>query len=91
MQVAPHITVTDPKNAVFKVELRFGGWPRLREIVDHAECGIVERRTGWITKEFSISGDEAALNRFVSAMWNDDLLGQQFRLQMRALGVKRDV
>lgn len=87
MSRAPTIKITDPKDAVLKCELSIGGWDRIRRVADEAECGLVERRVGFITKEFAVTGDEPALNRFVHVMWDDDLLGRDFRVQLRAASV----
>jgi hypothetical protein len=84
MSRAPHVSVTDPSGrAFFSVELSWGGWATMRKIADQAECTCFETRVGLFTKEFVIRGDEAALNKLVGLVWDDPVLGQSFRNEIR--------
>lgn len=85
MSTAPRLKIMDPANAHLSCEIGIGGWSTIRKIADLASCTLVERRVGFITKAFKVSGDAATLNAFVQLMWNDELLGLDFRTQMRAL------
>lgn len=79
MRSAPTLRVTDPANAFIAVTVRIAGWREVRRLVHWAGCKLEERRTGLITKRFTVTGDERSLNKFVALAWNSELLGRQFR------------
>jgi hypothetical protein len=81
----PHLRIVDPDNAFFQVDLRIGGWHRLRVLADEAECILHERTVGLITRRFKITGDEDQMNRFLQLAWDDDILGLQFRTELRRM------
>lgn len=88
--IAPRVTVTALSGtAYFECCLTWGGWREMRSLADRAECTCDEKRVGLFTKEFTVRGNEAALNLFMQLVWKSDALGEQFRNEIRKAATKR--
>lgn len=76
---APRVKITDPARASIAIDACLGVWTKLRDYAHRSGCKLVEKRIGLITKRFTVTGDETALNGFIGRVWHDEYLGPELR------------
>lgn len=81
-QYPPKLRVTDPATAFIGIEGRFMAWSEIRRIVEYAGCQCTETRVSLLKKYFRVTGDEAALQKFIDVAWYSDTLGPELQKQV---------